>query len=293
MFLLTLFLFLPLTLIAFGKVNYSLSPEPIDVVIPYHPKDFETIDMCIEGIRENGKNVRRIIVVSKETYSHKEAEWFDESLYPFKKEDLALQIFHGDSEKAKAFLDSPKSRIGWIFQQFLKLYAPFAIPGISPNVLILDSDVIFLKPTDFMNGSGIPYFTIGTNYTVEYFEHAAKLLEGLHRVRRDESGIVHHMLFQRPVLEDFFQLITKQHRCEPWQAICRAVDEGEVYKSCLSEYEIYYNFVALRTDQRIGRRLNWTEVIPTVPDPKYYKRFGYAFIASQEWYRRWCKEGMP
>ncbi|MBI3508971.1 MAG: hypothetical protein HY069_05005, partial [Chlamydiia bacterium] len=142
----------------------------------------------------------------------------------------------------------------------------------------------------FMNGMGIPYFTIGTNDTKEYFDHAAKVLPELHRVRKEESGIVHHMLFQRVILEDLFALISQQHHCLPWQALCRCIDLQEIYKSCLSEYELYFNFVALRTAQRIPRRLRWTEVIPEVPDPKLYKRLGYDFIASQEWYRKWCKD---
>ena len=46
-------------------------------------------------------------------------------------------MFHGDAEKAREFLASPVTRIGWIYQQLLKLYAPFVIPGISSNVLVL------------------------------------------------------------------------------------------------------------------------------------------------------------
>jgi len=279
---------LPFALFSFPKMTYEFSNEPIDVVIPYHPKDFETIEMCVQGIRENGNNVRRIIVVSKERATDL-AEWFDEKNYPFTKEDLALEIFNGDAEKAREFLESPNTRIGWIFQQLLKFYAPFVIPGISSNVLILDADVIFLKPTDFMKEDGTPYFTVGTNDTKEYFDHAAKLLPGLRRARAGESGIVHHMLFQRPILEDLFMLISEHHKTESWKAMCRTVDLGEIYKSCMSEYEIYFNFVALRTSQRIPRRLHWTEVVPTVPNPAHYKRLGYAFIASQEWYRKWIK----
>jgi len=273
------------------KVTYTFSTEPIDVVIPYHPKDFETIELCIKGIRENGKNVRRIIVISDKPYTTS-AEWFDENSYPFSKADVALEIFHGDQEKATEFLTHPKTRIGWIFQQLLKLYAASVIPNISSNVLILDADVIYFKPTDFIDPSGQPYFLPGTNDTKEYFEHAAKLLNGLHRVYPDKSGIVHHMLFQRPILDDLFHLISLQHQTEAWRAICRCVDLNEIYKSCLSEYEIYFNFVMQRTTQRTLRRLHWTEVVPNLSNLSYYQRAGYVFIASQEWYRKWIAEMM-
>ena len=35
--------------------------------------------------------------------------------------------------------------MGWIYQQFLKLFAPLYIPDISSNVLMVDSDVVFHK----------------------------------------------------------------------------------------------------------------------------------------------------
>ena len=37
----------------------------IDVVIPAHEKDIDTLDVCIDAIRANVKDVRRIIVASK------------------------------------------------------------------------------------------------------------------------------------------------------------------------------------------------------------------------------------
>ena len=43
----------------------------IDVVIPAHKKDIDTLDLCIDGIRKNVKDVRRIIVVSKEKLTDK------------------------------------------------------------------------------------------------------------------------------------------------------------------------------------------------------------------------------
>ncbi len=94
---------------ALEKRMYAFSSEPIDVVIPCCEKDMETLEECIEGIRTNGKNIRRIIVVSDKPLT-KNAEWFDEKDYPFSKEQLALEIFHGDAEKAAGYLRSP-SRI--------------------------------------------------------------------------------------------------------------------------------------------------------------------------------------
>ena len=47
-------------------VGVFLSAAEIDVVIPCHPKDFSILPLCVRGIRENGKDIRRIIVVTKD-----------------------------------------------------------------------------------------------------------------------------------------------------------------------------------------------------------------------------------
>ena len=60
-----LVLFLVFTLQGFSiqKKHYDLKAAPIDVVIPCHPKDLDTLELCIEGIRKYGQNIRRVIVV--------------------------------------------------------------------------------------------------------------------------------------------------------------------------------------------------------------------------------------
>jgi len=262
---------------------FPLTPAPIDVVIPYDPKDQETLELCVEGIRKNGINIGRIIVLSKEQ-PMVQAEWFAEANFPFTKEAIALEIFRGDKQAADVFLAMPKSRIGWIYQQFLKFYAPFVIPDISPNVLILDSDVIFLNPADFMTAEGHPYFNIGAELVPSYFSVAERLLPGLHRVHSKFSGVTHHMLFQRPILEDLFQLISEHHKMEPWKAICRVIDPEEVSRSCLSEYEIYFNFALLRTPQATIRRLKWCDLSMLSAIPRFKRQY-YAYVASHTWLR--------
>lgn len=265
------------------KVIYHFSDEPVDVVIPCVRKDLETLEISIEGIRKNGKNVRRIIVVSKESLTAS-AEWFDESLFPFTKEEMSFEIFHGDAIAAREYLASPKNRLGWMYQQMLKLYAPFVIPGISSNVLVLDADVIFLNPVEFLSPIHGPYFAVGREYMLPYFEHAARLLPGLHRVNIQQSGVAHHMLLQRQILEDLFALINEHHNTDAWRAFCRCVDLEEIFKSPFSEYEIYFNFVMLRTSQGVVRNLRWMDVF-NLRSMELHRRMGYSYIACHEWWR--------
>ncbi|MEN9654611.1 MAG: hypothetical protein RL235_723 [Chlamydiota bacterium] len=262
-----------------GVHRYEFSMEPIDVVVPCATKDKRTLDLCISALKKQAQGIRRIIVVSKEPLTD-QAEWFDEALYPFSKEDIARVIFSDNGAEAKSFLESPKTRAGWILQQLLKLYAPYVIPDISSNVLIVDADVMLMEPVAFRTSVGEPYFNMGTEYHPPYFAHMARLLPGLRRVVQEHSGITHYMLFQRPVLTDLFAHLKMHHGVEPWIALCRSIDPEEVYGSCLSEYEIYFNFIQLRSDQAHLRRQKYIDV----PDPRaaiiQYEHQGYSYITS-------------
>ena len=267
----------------FSKTHYPLSAEPIDVVIPCSPKDLDTLELCIQGIRKNGQNIRRIIVISKERLTDS-AEWIDEAIYPFSKRALIVEAFHGDEQLADAFLANPINRAGWIFQQFLKLYAPFVIPHISSNVLVLDADVIFLNPTTFMNKQGDPFFNTSHAYHPPYFNHMGALLPGLYKVLPIQSGICHYMLFQRPILEDLFAKIRAYHNIEPWKAFCRCIDQNEIFSSCLSEYEIYFSFTLLNTDQAQLRDLRWAE-LRTWAGMIQHQLQRYSYIVCHDWER--------
>ncbi len=212
------------------------------------------------------------------------AEWFSEENFPFSKNEIALEIFQGQQDEAEAFLAAPNTRINWIFQQLLKFYAPFVIPGLSPNVLILDSDVIFLKKVRFISEKGEPFFIPGKERHPPYFEHAARLLPGLYRVKPTLSGVAHHMLFQKCVLEDLFSLIEQRHQTDVWRAICRCIDRKEIYGSCMSEYEIYFNFIQLRSSRFKVQISKWKE-IGSLDLLEHYRKMDYAFIACPHWLR--------
>jgi Family of unknown function (DUF6492) len=267
----------------FGKIEYQLSTEPIDIVMPCAPKDKDTLEVCIRSLHDCSKNIRRVIVISKEPMTNL-AEWYDEKNYPFSLRDVIVEIFHGDESAADAFIAKPASRATWIFQQFLKLYAPFVIPGVSSNVLIVDADCFFLNPIEFISPEGVPIFNTATEYMEPYFKHAERLLPGLRRVYREYSGICNYMLFQKPILEDLFQLIQEKHGVEAWKALCRCIDHEELDKSCLSEYEIYFNFVLLRTNQCRITPLLW-DVSCNWNNHQAYRNAHYVYITCHRWLR--------
>lgn len=278
------FLFTALLYGKWEKVVYPLTTEPIDVIIPCCAKDLETLELCIEKIREYGANLRRVIVVSEKRLTNK-AEWFSEEKFPFSKEMIALEIFQGDRIGAQEFLDAPETRIGWIYQQFLKLYAPFVIPDLSNNVLVLDADVIFIQPVSFLGKQGEPFFSFSSEVAQEYIDHASRLLPAFERIHPDKSGIAHHMLFQRPILEDLFAVIEKKHGVEVWKALARCIALKDIYSSAMSEYEIYFNFAFLRTDQATLRALRCVNVI-SYGLFKVYAKHNWDVLTSHSWARK-------
>jgi hypothetical protein len=227
----------------------------IDVVIPVHEKDRRTIDYVIDGIRTNGKDVRRVITVSDKPYTDK-AEWFDEKLYPFSKKDISniisTVVLHGKPYDEK--------RLGWIFQQLLKIYALKVIPGLADNVLIIDADTIFLRPVSFIDEQGNALYDVGTENHQAYFTHAAKLIPGNKHIRKvfpNYSGICHHMLFQRNVMADLFNEVEGAHGMPLWEVLLINIDPGALILSCMADYEIYFNYAFDRSYPVKIRKLQW------------------------------------
>ncbi|MEI6242478.1 MAG: DUF6492 family protein, partial [Chlamydiota bacterium] len=254
----------------------------IDVVILCGKKDKDVLHLAIDSIRKYGKDIRKVVVVSPEKFTNS-AEWFDEKNYPFSKKDVIREIFQ-DEKKAEEYLQTPKNRANWLYQQLLKFYAPFVIPGLGSHVLVLDSEVIFLKPVAFLGENGESLFPVGTEHYEPYFEHAKRLIPGFTKVFPSFSGICHHMIFQKEILQDLFHTVEGVHHTEFWKAFCRCCDHKELFGSFASEYEIYFNYVFIRTDQMKIRPLKWMNI----PELRlsHYKRQGYDFVAYQDWCRR-------
>lgn len=245
------------------KKTFNFVDEPIDVVIPAVNRGRS--EYCIASIKRFGKSIRNVYVISPEQVTDK-AIWIDESIFPFSIFDVAKHLYK-DEEKAQEHLKQGKGRIGWYLQQLLKLYAPLVIPDISSNILLLDSDVIFLKPVNFMNEKSEPLFCVSGQHHKRYFEHAQRLIPGFERIK-GVSGIAHHMLIQRDVIENLFSLIESIHNKPAWQAFCECVEvkeDGSLPSTGMSEFEIYFNYFFASSDQGHIRKLKWANVAKENP----------------------------
>ena len=264
------------------KKHYELTNDPIDVVIVAHAKDKVTLEYCIEGIRENCINLGRIIVVSAARLSD-QCEWFDEKNFPFTVNDVVLAIGKEDPIKAKKYFHKHWRPPGWYLQQLLKLYAPFVIPGISPNVLVLDADTVFMNPVNFLNDSNGGLFCPShLRPKSRYLKFAERLTPGYKKVHEGLYSVCHHMLFQKAILEDLFRIVEKRHKNVFWKAFCYAVDLGS-YKGA-SEYEVYYNFAFNHTDQVEIRELKWKNS-KHLNEKDQNKSEGYHFVSFHDYMR--------
>ncbi len=261
--------------------HYDLNNDPIDVIIACHEKDAKVLPLCINSVKKFVKNYRRIIILSEKQFTN-EAEWFDESLFPFSKKSIANEF----SLIEPKFFENPRNvvRVGWYFKQIMNFYAEFIVPNISKNILILDGDTIFLKPVEFLDDEGNMLHVPGTENYLAYFEHMGRLLPGLKKVYENYSGISHHMLFQKPILEDLFNLVESHHKIPFWQAYCRCVEPNEIQHSGSADYEIYFNFVLMRTKQIKLRSLKW-ENISRISLLNYYIQNGYDFVSWHSYTR--------
>lgn len=208
----------------------------IDVVIPAHEKDKDTLEYTIKSIKKNIQNIRRIIVVSKKQFTNN-AEFFDESKYPFSYQEIS-DLSHN-------------VRVGWHYQQLLKLYAAFVIPNIADNILIVDADTVFYKKVKFFENDK-PLYNLSkdkdldkSDFHQESFAHITTLIpeisNKLPKEYRNISGVCHHMLFQKKILKDLFaKVIENDGEDKEFYKIFLKHSKGG---NSVSEYNLYFYFL--------------------------------------------------
>ncbi len=200
---------------------------PIDVVIPLGPKDEEFINTVITAARKNVRELRTIFVIAHKLMDISGATVLPEQLFPFQASNLAA---HG----------IPPQRTGWYLQQLIKLYAPLIIPGILPNVLLLDADTVLFRPLRFFQ-DGKAFLDFNRETHSPYFQHMRRLHPSFEPWQPRTSGIVNLMPISRPILEELFSKVEAHHQKPFWQAFLECVDPTQA--SGASEYELYFHYV--------------------------------------------------
>ena len=245
-------------LFPFFLFSFALFSQQIDVVIPVHKKDAPTLELLISTLKENIQDVRRIIIISKEKLSEN-AEWVDEKEFPFTIEDVAKEL-GGKGGIGK------NVRRGWYYQQLLKFYAHYVIDDLLENILIFDADTLPNHRMKFINEDGSLYMDI-RDYGKPHFTygvHLRKLLPMIGTFNRWENPVVHHMVFNREIIEDLFNQVEDHFQLPFWKAFSNVVitDHSKPFYLYLgaSEYTIYYHFcMKYYKDKYINRNVKMND----------------------------------
>lgn len=218
-----------------------------DIVIPIGPNDSSIIKEQIKYTKKNIIGYRNIYLVSYDpTIKINDCITINENIFPFTKNTVA--IYHGQLK-----------RNGWYLQQLIKLYAGNIIPNILNTYLVIDSDTFFLKPTEFIKDNKCLY-NYGTEYHKPYFNHMNRLSKDLKRMKKDKSGICHHMMFETKYINSLISKIEKKHKDLFYNVFLKKVTEENKTLSGASEYEIYFNFMLKYNPNKIKlRKLFWED----------------------------------
>ena len=237
-----------------------------DVVIAYHPKDEYTIYKCIDSCKHID-NINNIYVISSDPFSYNNVIWVNENIFSFKKTDIF--------KKNKTI---PEHRAGWYFQQLLKLHS-FLIPEITKTFLVLDADIIFLKPVNFIENN-IPLYSYTNEYTSDYFD-CMKSLNLFFERSVNVSGICHHMMFEASILNEIFDLIKKPNQ-DVWETI---IENVKNWHHGFSEYELYFHYIHKAYPKKYKiRKLYYEDVYDYKKTPVNHSQLDY--IANHEWMRQ-------
>jgi hypothetical protein len=271
-----------------------------DVVIPLGPNELSRFSEQLFLLFKNVIGFRDVFVVTydvslvlQQIYNSDlfvSVDIFDrihvvsETIFPFSMQDIA-SVFH------------PKTnRNGWYLQQLLKLYAGSVLPDILSDYLVVDADVFFLKPVQFLHSNTKkPFMSVGQEYHIPYFQHMLRLNPCFKRMI-EYSGINHHMYFKQDWIQEMFSMVETCYRnhnhCKPfWKLFLECVDEHlkhpiDYLESGASEYELYFHFVMqFHKNDVVLRTLNWDNKPYVFPiTESFIQSTECDFISICHWY---------
>lgn len=267
-------------------------PKKLSGVITTTGKDTRVFEKSIYSALQYLVDVDQYYVISPQAkelsrlFSEKignRVHFVQETVFPFTWQNVSkvmvdsvkqhgvYPLSKGESPFEKLFWNGGK--IGWYYQQILKVYAGEVLK--IEDYVILDSDLIWMKNVSFIspNQSHSPIHTYLYATSWQYYPsyHAtSKKITGLEMFKESgkgkkfKSGIVHHMVISKPVLKALFDSVEQLHSLPMWQVMlnvsaleitCRAPRNGICGNGgVLSEYEMYFSFARLKFPQSVELR---------------------------------------
>ena len=229
----------------------------IDFIFPCHPKDFPSLKIAVDGVKNNVSCCNRIFVVSKENPNIEGVIHFNErAYYKYITKEKVEEIW---SEKNPSL----SYRSKWVYQQFIKLLSGKVIPDLTDSFVLVDADTIFLRDVPFDIEKF--YYCRAKEYHKPYLEPIKKLF-GIEKTI-GFSTICHHMIFNKEKLNDMISEIENRFDSSFVDAILGVLDYNQ--GSCMSEWDIYANYMILNHPEMCkNRQLEWHDIY-IVPNEKH------------------------
>jgi hypothetical protein len=239
----------------------------IDVMIPVAPKDVNNLGVVIESVLENSINpIENIHIIGASALrdnmprlsTDTNIQWFnDEDVRP-----TPDDIYESLSSIGYDRVD--KTNISWYFQKVLKLGMFDFLDTDSQQVLEVDADFTFIKPTEFVDREGRAQLAygypfkchIGKNDHAIPESHAAK--NAASRLLPDWSpidafsGMQHHMVFDRSIINRLTQSVEEAHDKQFWDAFFHSVETSKL--AGISEFVLYRHFAHRNAPDRVNAR---------------------------------------
>jgi len=242
----------------------------MDAFILSASKDRAGLANCIDGLRHHCQpKPQRIFIVYQGTDKPELPAYVDVQIllhqenvaYPaLKKEELTCQLanrWHALGLTKAAAAKQANRACGWYYQQLLKLMLFRAFPESDDNVLVMDSDATFINPVRIiaedgtvLEPQGYPFqFSEGElpaaafdSIPHSHIRFAKRLLPDWH-LQHGYSGMVHHMLFQRPIMAEIIAKAERMHSCDFPCAVIQAIDSCNW--NAMSEYVLYHHYALM------------------------------------------------
>jgi hypothetical protein len=254
-----------------------MTAAPVDVVIPAHPKDFPVLRHGLRALLRHVSPIRRVIVVAPQPFEARDARvhWIA---------DPPADVLPRPRTIASRWpAGSPgAARGGWLYQQLLKLGAATYMDDLSDTFLVIDADVVFLRPVtfDLSQGKRMRY-SLSAEHVPAYAD-AYERLTG-RRPPTDRSLTAHHMVVDRELVTEMTADLQRRAGAPWYEAFLGAVDPSQPSSAC--EQSTYGWWVlAHHPELAEHRQLMWHDVRAA---PSLVERARLApdfdFVAAHAW----------
>lgn len=234
----------------------------IDFVIPCHPKDFPSLKLSVNGIKKNISAANRIFVITeKDPQIDGVIHVPEEIYYPHITKEKIHQIWESKNPRLAY-------RAKWVYQQFVKLLSAKLIPELTDSFVVVDSDTIFVRDVSFDINKF--YYCRAEEYHLPYLK-PTKILLGIEDTI-GFSSISHHMIFNKEKINEMISMIESRFDSKPFiECVLNILDYDEA--SCMSEWDLYANYMILNHPEMSEQRQLVWEDISFIPVESHLEEF--------------------